>query len=151
MLPHILLLAQLSAIAVIDLRRFIIPDALSAALLLTGLGSCWWYGLEPMVWRLSAAAAGFLSLYLVDHIYRHLRGRRGMGMGDAKLFAGSGAWVGLAGLPSVLLWAVASALAHAILLHLAGTRLKATRRIPFGPHLALGTALVWFLGPFVLA
>jgi leader peptidase (prepilin peptidase)/N-methyltransferase len=68
-------------------------------------------------------------------------------MGDAKLFAASGAWLGAQALPTVLLWACVTALGVVLLAHVRGRRIAATTAIPFGSFLAFGTWLVWCLGP----
>ena len=81
-------------------------------------------------------------------IYQRLRHREGLGQGDAKLFAAAGAWLGIAALPQVILPAALAALATAIGLSLAGTRMRAHSALPFGPFLALATWLLWLLGSF---
>ena len=43
-------------------------------------------------------------------LYRYLRGWDGLGLGDAKLFASSDAWLSLEGLPAVLLLACGAAI-----------------------------------------
>jgi prepilin signal peptidase PulO-like enzyme (type II secretory pathway) len=86
-------------------------------------------------------------MLLVDQVYRAWRGISGIGRGDAKLFAASGAWLGAHALPVVLLGACASALLVLLAAHMLGRRLEARTAIPFGPFLAFGTWLVWCLGP----
>ena len=82
--------------------------------------------------------------------YRRLRGREGIGLGDAKLFAAAGAWLSWTGLPSVLLLAAAAGLAgHLLAARLTGRRLKG-RELPFGPYLARALWLVWLYGPVSL-
>ena len=83
-------------------------------------------------------------------MYRALRGREGLGQGDAKLLAASGAWVGASAVPQVILGAAASALLVAACLRLAGMRLAAHSALPFGPFLALATWLIWVFGPFLM-
>ena len=79
-------------------------------------------------------------------LYSRLRGRDGLGLGDAKLFAASGAWLGLEGLPAVLLVACGAAIVALLVDGLAIAGLSATTRIPFGPFLAFGTWIVWLYG-----
>jgi len=96
-----------------------------------------------------AAAVGFLSMALVAKIYRTIRGIEGLGLGDAKLLAAAGAWVGLAALPTVVLLAAAGAL----LITAISRRLSRPRDptgstpVPFGPYLAGGTWIVALYGP----
>ena len=60
------------------------------------------------------ALAGFASLAVIASVYRRVRGREGLGLGDAKLLAAAGAWLGWQALPSVVLIAAASGLALAL-------------------------------------
>ena len=62
---------------------------------------------------------------VVAYLYRKLRGRDGLGGGDAKLLAAAGAWVGASGLPQVVLIAALAGLVAAACLRLAGVRLGA--------------------------
>jgi leader peptidase (prepilin peptidase)/N-methyltransferase len=63
-------------------------------------------------------------------------------MGDAKLCAAAGAWLGVAVMPWLLLVAALMGLALALLLH---RRLESTSQIPFGPPLALAFWLLFLL------
>jgi leader peptidase (prepilin peptidase)/N-methyltransferase len=137
----------LLALAWIDWRRGLLPDVLTLPLIALGLAAAW--GLAPgELWdRAVGAAAGYLVLWLVAWVYRRLRGREGLGLGDAKLLAAAGAWVGASGLPSVLSGAAIAALAAAGIMHLAGRRLDRYSALPFGPFLAGAAWLVWLLGP----
>jgi leader peptidase (prepilin peptidase)/N-methyltransferase len=96
------------------------------------------------------AFAGFAALALIASVYRRVRGREGLGLGDAKLLAAAGAWLGWHGLPSVVLIAAVSALAVALAAASGGGKLAWTSRIAFGPHLALAFWLVWLFGPVVM-
>jgi leader peptidase (prepilin peptidase)/N-methyltransferase len=105
---------------------------------------------EQLTDRALGAALGYLSLLAVAALYRALRGRDGLGRGDAKLLAASGAWLGASALPQVILLAALSALAAAGCLWLAGAKLGAHSALPFGPSLALATWLLWLCGPFLV-
>ena len=131
----------------IDWRRLILPDALPLPLIVLGLAAAW--GLAPgeLLDRVTGAACGYLGLWAVAWVYRRLRGRDGLGLGDAKLLAAAGAWVGAGGLPSVLAGAAIAALAAAGGMMLAGRRLDRHTALPFGPFLAAATWLVWLFGP----
>jgi leader peptidase (prepilin peptidase)/N-methyltransferase len=105
-------------------------------------------GLEDVLWRCTAAAAGFLLVVLVGWAYRYARGFDGIGLGDAKLLAVAGAWVSLDGLSSVVLIATVAALSIVLLSTAKRTAdLSWTERVPFGAYLCLGTWLVWLYGP----
>jgi leader peptidase (prepilin peptidase)/N-methyltransferase len=100
--------------------------------------------------HLIGAAAGFAVFAGIAAIYRRLRGREGLGLGDAKLLAALGAWVGWQGLPTIVLYAALAGLLWAIAGALRGAPLHARHRIPFGPFLSLAGWLVWLYGPLTL-
>ena len=137
----------LAALSAADVHTLRLPDLLTLPLMGAGLLMAWLMGWAPLWWRGLSAAAAFLLLYAVELAYLRLRGRRGLGRGDAKLFAASGAWLGAEGLAIVLLWACGTALMSILLAACFGHRLTPTTKLPFGPFLALGTWLVWFYGP----
>lgn len=99
-------------------------------------------------WRghIIGAVVGYGLLRGIAWGYRHWRGVDGLGMGDAKLLAAAGAWLGWEALPSVILIGSLSALLVAFGLHLARRPLTLTSRLPFGPALALGFWSVWLWG-----
>jgi leader peptidase (prepilin peptidase)/N-methyltransferase len=137
----------LLALGWIDLRSWLLPDALTLPLIIAGLTASFMFDPDQLVNRASGAALGYLSLMTIAALYRALRGREGLGGGDAKLLAASGAWLGAAGLPQVILLAALAALAAAGSLRLAGIRLGIHSALPFGPFLALATWVLWLFGP----
>ena len=102
-----------------------------------------------MIWHAEAALLGFLTLYGLAAFYRHFRNKDGLGLGDAKLLAAAGAWVGIDGLPSVLLISSGVAVVGVLLAQLIGTKVTRDTRIPFGPFMAFGLWIVWLYGPLV--
>jgi leader peptidase (prepilin peptidase) / N-methyltransferase len=139
----------LLALAWVDLRSWLLPDALTLPLVVAGLVAAAAFDPEQLTDRSLGGAAGYLSLLTIAALYRRLRRREGLGGGDAKLLAAAGAWVGVAALPQVILVAALSALAAAGLLRLAGIRLTAQSPLPFGPFLALATWVLWLHGPIL--
>jgi leader peptidase (prepilin peptidase)/N-methyltransferase len=140
----------LLALGWIDIRRWLLPDALTLPLVIAGLTAAAALDLERMTDRALGAALGYLSLRLVALIYRVLRGREGLGGGDAKLLAASGAWVGASALPQLILIAATTALAAAACSRVFGVRLGAHSALPFGPFLAFATWLIWLFGAFAI-
>lgn len=134
---------MLLALSVCDAVSFRLPDALTLPLLLFGLGATWWLVPEAIADHALAAALGYLAFRAVAMLYRRLRGFDGLGQGDAKLLAASGAWLGLAILPDVLLGGAVAGLLFACAKALRGQRLAARMRVPFGPCLATATWLLW--------
>jgi prepilin signal peptidase PulO-like enzyme (type II secretory pathway) len=137
----------LAALSAADVHALRLPDKLTLPLAAVGLLMAWLMGWAPLWWRSLSAGAAFLLLCAVELAYQRLRGRSGLGRGDAKLFAASGAWLGAEGLATVLLWACGTALMTILVAACFGHRLTRTTILPFGPFLAMGTWLVWFYGP----
>ena len=140
------LVATLIALAFIDLDTQFLPDSLTLPLLWAGIASAA-FGWIPVSLKDSVfgAMAGYLSLWLVFHAYRIIRGREGMGAGDFKLLAALGAWMGWLAIPSIIL--LSSAVGAIV-----GIALIALRShdrdvpIPFGPYLAGGGVAALFFG-----
>jgi leader peptidase (prepilin peptidase)/N-methyltransferase len=140
----------LLAAAAIDLRHYLLPDVLTLPLIPAGLGVAW--ALDPGLLPAHAlgAALGFAAFVLIAEAYRRLRGRHGLGLGDAKLLAAAGAWLGWAALPSVVVVAAVAALTLALAQALGGAKLALAGKLAFGPHLALAFWLVWLFGPLIV-
>lgn len=92
----------LLAAAFIDLEHMFLPDSITLGGAALGIASA---GLRNMPYGASAlgAAVGFSIVWLPFIVlYKLLRGREGMGLGDAKLLALAGAWFGWVGAVVVL-------------------------------------------------
>ncbi|HEX3675574.1 MAG TPA: A24 family peptidase [Rhizomicrobium sp.] len=139
----------LLALAVIDWQRFLLPDALTAPLALFGLAAAWFLDRGAFLNHVIGCAAGFLVFAGITVLYRRLRGREGLGLGDAKLLGALGAWVSWQGLPSVIFIGAVTGLLFVLVQSLAGRRIEATTRIPFGTFLALCGWLVWLYAPLI--
>src|SRR5271169_5143020 len=137
----------LLALGWIDLRSWLLPDALTLPLTVAGLAASFLFDPDQLVNRALGAALGYASLMTIAALYRALRGREGLGGGDAKLLAASGAWLGAAALSQIILLAALSALAAAACLRLAGIRLGIHSALPFVPFLALATWVLWLFKP----
>ena len=125
----------------IDWRCFRLPDLLTLPLLLLGLGACAVLDPAALANHAAAAALGYFAFRALSWSYRRLRGRDGLGAGDAKLLAAGGAWLGLESLPVLVLLGALATIALA-LLRCRG-RLDAASPIPFGPGLAASLWGLW--------
>lgn len=87
----------LLAVALIDLDTLRIPDILSLPLLPLGLLAAWAVGPTLHV-TVEQSLLGLLigggTLLVITYGYFALTGREGMGLGDYRLMAGVGAWLG---------------------------------------------------------
>ncbi len=139
----------LLTLAVMDTRSMVLADSLTLPLVATGLAVSWALGTGTLYDAATGAALGFLSFALIGWLYRKLRGREGLGLGDAKLLAAAGAWLTWQALPGVVALAALAGLATALVRSLVRQSFRAGERLPFGPHLGAAIWLVWLYGPVV--
>jgi leader peptidase (prepilin peptidase) / N-methyltransferase len=126
-------------LAWIDLQRGIIPDWLNLAILLLGLA--WSFAQGGTMAALTAAAAAALvgaTVWLLRRLYFALRKIQGLGLGDVKFLAAATTWVGISGIPILLLVAAVTALAAAGVMQVAGRSMTRQSALPFGPFLTIG-------------
>ena len=104
-------------------------------------------GPEPqlLLWHLLAASAGLLGFEATSAAGQTLLGKPALGLGDAKLAALLGAWLGLTGLGLSVALAVLSGAIFGLIGLLSG-RLKRGQPFPFGPFLAAAGLAVWMAG-----
>jgi leader peptidase (prepilin peptidase)/N-methyltransferase len=134
----------LLALTFIDLRCYLLPDGLNLAVFLLGGLMVSIFRQDTWAWHLAGAAAGFGVLWLVEVTYMRLRGIQGLGRGDAKLLGSIGLWVGLTGIPPVLLIAsLGGILAALVSARLKRQSVTGQTMIAFGPWIALGGYIVW--------
>jgi leader peptidase (prepilin peptidase)/N-methyltransferase len=142
------------AIAAIDMRRFVIPDEINATAFALALGRSWLLVepggratlLEAIAPPLIRGGVLVLSLLLLLTLYRRLRGREGLGLGDVKLAGVAGAWLDWTMMPVVIEIAALSALAFHFVRQLRRRReLRASARLPFGAFLAPAIWICWLL------
>lgn len=140
----------LLALSLIDLRSYRLPDGGTLPLVLAGLALSAIGETGPLWLHLLGAAVGYAAFAGIGALYERLRGEPGLGLGDAKLLAAAGAWVGLQALPSVMLIACFSALAMAAVFAWMRGELGWRSAVPFGPALAVGFWITWLHGPLLL-
>lgn len=141
----------LLALAVMDLRSMFLADALTLPLIPAGLAVCLWMDPDAIWTHVAGVVAGAALLAALSWGYFRLRGREGLGLGDVKLMAAAGAWIGVDGLGTVILWAV---MVNALLVAadvVRGRPLSATTQVPLGTGLATGLWLTWLYGPVSIA
>ncbi len=148
LLAACLLLWILIAITWIDFDTYLIPDQLSLSLLWLGLFfSLFDFSVTP-VQAIQGALVGYLSLWLVFHLFKLATGKEGMGYGDFKLLAAGGAWLGPELLIAVLLIASVSGLLFALL---QAVMKNSQNKIPFGPYLSIGIFVSYLWGSQITA
>ena len=129
--------------AYIDLRYMIIPDEILMVLASAGVLYVW---ISDARWQ-DAMLGSLTGTILLGCVYFLSRG--GLGLGDVKLVAALGLWLGVSGMLVHLVLAFLFSGLFALVLCMGG---KATMqsKIPFGPFLGLGAVLSFFYSTRVL-
>ena len=144
-LVYALLLSTLIVVTFIDLDHQIIPNEITFPGMPLGLIAA--ATVLPISWldSLIGLLCGGGVLFFVVWISPYIFGREGMGMGDVKLLAMLGAFLGWkATLLTLLLGSFSGAVVGGGLM--ATKLIKHSEPIPFGPFLALGAVLALFFG-----
>jgi leader peptidase (prepilin peptidase)/N-methyltransferase len=139
LLPFALLCALCAVVAWIDIRHGIIPDWLNLSIAVLGLLRIFLIG--DFFATIAALGEGIVIgavFWLLRRLYFALRGIQGLGLGDVKFLVAAGIWVGIAGIPMLLLVATITALACVGAMQLSGRALTAQTSMSFGPFLAIG-------------
>ena len=159
--------AALLLITYIDFDHLFIPDEVSLPGVLIGLGVAALPGGIGVANAAVGAALGGGILWLVAWSYERSTGTEGMGLGDVKLLAMIGAFLGWQAIPAVLVVAsIGGSLAGVLVIfgHRGRRRMARVRRtfgwrtlptfvrraarstaIPFGPFLALGAFVALYV------
>lgn len=135
-------------LALLDARHFWLPDRLTLLLAVTGVLLAGPMLGTSLVDRWIGALVGGGALALLAWLYARARGRDGMGGGDPKLVAATGAWLGWQALPLMLLLASLGGIGWALALQRKGDRPLGERRVPFGLFLcaaAFAAVPLWAL------
>lgn len=134
------LAAVLARLAWVDLRTFRLPDIFTLPLIGAGLVLALVTDRISVGASVAGALTGFGLFWAIGHFYFSRHRQEGLGLGDAKLFAASGSWLGVWLLPYVLLVASLGGLAFALM-----TRRNPERKVAFGPWLAFAFMTVWIV------
>ncbi|WP_313377694.1 A24 family peptidase, partial [Pantoea sp. CTOTU50773] len=127
----------LLTLSLIDIDHYLLPDVITLPLL--------WFGLllKAVGWlpgslndAVFGVVSGYSALWLISHLYQSVSGKLALGMGDAKLVAALGAWLGWALLPYVLLLACSGAIC-ALFFASIGWQRDLSQPLAFGPWIAL--------------
>lgn len=125
-------LPLLAALALVDLRAYLLPDALTLPLGLLGIAH------SPDAEHLAAAALYAALPWAVGWAMSRVLKRDALGLGDVKFCAAAGAWLGLSTLPAFFVGAGVAGLALGLAWRAAGRG----EAFPFGPALIAATAVL---------
>ena len=132
----------------IDLKHYIIPDSLNFSLILICFIKNFTtqdllkfsYNIQD---SLLGGAIGYLIIWLIIYIYKKMRNKEAMGLGDAKLLSAFGFLLGLKSIFIILF--VASVLGLLFVLPSLLLKNRSTGSIiPFGPFIILAAILEYF-------
>ena len=126
----------------IDLKHFIIPNELTYPLMIIGLLKSFdpnlYTSLFPnLVNSLIGGLFGYVIIWLIIFIYKKLRNKEGMGLGDAKLLSAIGFWFGWASIPFIIFFSSVIALLS-VVPDIIKNKKNLSSQIPFGPHIIIG-------------
>lgn len=138
----LVLVVILMPVALIDLEHRIIPNkiTLPAALMALVIGALTRPSGVPEQLIAGAAAGGFLLLFALAY-------PRGMGMGDVKLAAVLGLFLGRSVGVALMVGVVSATLVGAAIMARQGVAEGRKTAVPFGPFLALGGVVAVLAGP----
>jgi leader peptidase (prepilin peptidase)/N-methyltransferase len=138
------------AIANIDRRTFTIPDILTAALLALALVHAAVQEPDTIVRAVASAllrgATLGLAFLVIRNVYRQIRNREGIGLGDVKLAGVAGAWLDLPMLALAVEIAAMSGICFYLVRQFALRQpISPMARLPFGLFFAPAIWLCWLL------
>ena len=148
----VVLVSLLMALTLIDLDHLWLPEPLCRAGVISGWITVTWmaasstpFAADRLLAHLLAACAGLLVLEGISNLAERALGQPALGLGDAKLAAMGGAWLGPLGLAASMMLAVLGGAVVGSAARLSG-RLGPREPFPFGPFIAAGIWLVWLKG-----
>lgn len=123
-----------------------LPDVLTLPLIAGGIAVSTLLPDRDVLGHVIGAFAGLLFFYGIAALYRALRGREGLGLGDVKLASAMGAWLGWQALPFTVLVACAIGLVWVGVATMRRGREALGEQLPFGVALCLALWIVWLYG-----
>jgi leader peptidase (prepilin peptidase)/N-methyltransferase len=139
------LIAVLVPVALIDLEHRIIPNkiTLPAAVAAVAIGCALDLRAVPEQLIAGAGAGGFLLFFALAY-------PRGMGMGDVKLAAVLGLFLGRSVAVAILAGVLLGTVAGALVMARVGVEKGRKTAVPFGPFLAIGGVIGLLVGPAIV-
>lgn len=134
----------------IDLKHYIIPNELTFPLMFIGFIKSFDPNLNQLIFpnfvnSLIGGVIGYLIIWLIIFLYKKIRNKEGMGLGDAKLLSAIGFWFGWISIPIIIFFSSVIAL-----LTVAPSLINKSRnlstQIPFGPYLIIGCVIFIIFG-----
>jgi leader peptidase (prepilin peptidase) / N-methyltransferase len=141
----LLLVTALVPVTLIDLERRLIPNAITLPAAIAAVAAALLLdpGALPEHLLAGAGAGGFFLLAALAY-------PRGMGMGDVKLAAVLGLYLGRAVAPAIFIALIAGVAVGAGVIAAKGAAEGRRTAVPFGPFLAFGAVVALFVGEMLV-
>ena len=135
-------------IFIIDLKHYIIPDSLNFSLILIGIIKNFTtqdflklnYNLPD---SLFGGTLGYLTIWLIIFIFKRIRNKEAMGLGDAKLLSAFGFLLGFQAVLPIVFIASLTGLIY-VLPSLITNKKNLQNIIPFGPFIIISGIIYYF-------
>ncbi len=132
-----------------DLHERILPDKITLWFIPVGLAFAYFATDRTLLESVLVGVAGAGGLYLLAWGYLKLKGVEGMGMGDVKMLALMGAFLGIKAFLALMIAAVIGTFVGLFLIY--GMKKGREYEIPFGCFLSLGTMIAYLYGAQLIA
>jgi len=146
-LLFIILALAFIVIFFIDLKHYIIPNNITFPLMFLGFVKSFDPNLIELfpnyINSLIGGVIGYGIIWVIIFVYKILRNKEGMGLGDAKLLSAIGFWFGWIAIPFILFLSSVIALLSVIPSLLKNSKTMSSQ-IPFGPYIIVGTLVYLF-------
>lgn len=147
LLTFLIFTTSLIPIFFIDLKEMLIPDTLSISGIIIGLILGVFRGIAVV--SLIGAAVGAVYVLIIIYLGKAIYKRDVMGMGDVKLSAMIGAFVGWANfLLTILISSLLGSIYGIIQIRKGKSSMKSI--IPYGPFLAIGGFITFLFGKWII-
>ncbi|WP_320676692.1 A24 family peptidase [Prochlorococcus sp. MIT 1300] len=143
----------LLALVVNDLKTMLLPESICLSGWLSGVLLTWFNAflcnseIDILIFNhLIGSSAAYLSMTAINQFGKGCTGKTVLGLGDAKLAAIGGAWLGIKGISI----SMAIAFLSGGLFSFTGritSKLSPLQPFPFSPFIAFGIWSVWLLSP----
>jgi leader peptidase (prepilin peptidase)/N-methyltransferase len=141
LVPALLLISTLVIVANADLDQRVVPNKVIVPALILGVAAQLFAVPDQWVTWTAAALIAFSAMFLVALVYP-----AGMGMGDVKLAAVLGLYLGRAVAPAMLIAFLTGTLVGLIVMARSGVAEGRKTALPFAPFMAIGGVVGLFWG-----
>ena len=139
----ILFFYSLLVLTIVDYKTQYLPDIITKTLIVVGMIVNYYDVFVDFKSALIGSLAGYWSLWLINALFKKVRKKDGMGMGDFKLFSAFGAWLGYSYLPYIIFCSSIISIIIVVFLHFFKDK-NLLSQTPFGPALSI-SAFIFIL------